>query len=242
MSDRPIDTSPAIAKAAKGVTQTQALITGELSHADRFEQGIVQFLADQMSNASAWRVDAAFGVFGSLPIVGVTFDDAFVLVDSTNGAVDGPFDLVSPLDATVLLAQQSAYVTGTTVRYVNASGCLILTAPQWRTTQPPGWTPAPVTPGVPATNPGGRQSHWTDWHCTQKSQGNCVCISTGSGSGTGRPTVRTEVRCTCAPNPTTGSCLGVGSGTHPNVPPTVTPGVAPGGGMTGCSCQQRWHY
>jgi len=94
--------------------------------------------------ACAWRVDATFGVFGSLPLVGVTFDDAFVLLDSTSGALDGPFGLTSSLDATVLLAQHSAYAAGTTVRYVNASGCLVVAAARWPTTQPPGWTPAPA--------------------------------------------------------------------------------------------------
>jgi len=143
------DTAPAIAKAAKGVTQTQALITGALSHADRFEDGVVKFLSDQGSNATAWRVDASFGVFGSLPLVGVKFDDAFVLLDTTSGRLDGPFALASPLDATVLLANQSGYVSGTTVRYHNANGCLILIAPSWRPGGPPGVT----TPRAPITNP-----------------------------------------------------------------------------------------
>jgi len=88
--------------------------------------------------ACAWRVDATFGVFGSLPLVGVTFDDAFVLLDSTSGALDGPFGLTSSLDATVLLAQHSAYAAGTTVRYVNASGCLVVAAPRPRSTPPLG--------------------------------------------------------------------------------------------------------
>jgi len=236
------ETAPSIAKAAAGISQTQALITGQKSHADRFEEGVVQFLFDQGSNATAWRVDAAFGVFGSLPLVGVKFDDAFVLLDATDGTLDGPFDLESPLDATILLAQHSGYVAGTSVRYTSFGGCFAVAAPQWRTTQPPGWTPAPVVPPATPTTPNGRPSHWTDWTCTLNAAGNCSCLSTGTGSGTRRPTIRTEVRCTCAPNPITGSCLGVGSGTHPNIPPTVTPGVAPGGGMTGCTCTQYWHY
>ncbi len=121
------------------------LITGQKSHADRFEQGIVQFLADQMSNATAWRVDAAFGVFGSLPLVGVTFDDVFVLLDTTNGVMDGPFDLDSPLDATVLLAQHGAYAAGSTVRYVSFSGCPKTNVGIWHpsTPLPPGSAPRP---------------------------------------------------------------------------------------------------
>ncbi|MBX3402702.1 MAG: hypothetical protein KF699_04730 [Phycisphaeraceae bacterium] len=107
------------------MTQTQALITGEKSHADRFEEGIVQLLVDQNSDATAWRVDATFGVFGSLPLLGVTFDDAFVLLDAAEGNLDGPFDLDSPLDATVLLSHHAAYSTGTTVRHVNTAACLV---------------------------------------------------------------------------------------------------------------------
>jgi len=201
-------------------------------------------LFDQGSNATAWRVDATFGVFGSLPLVGVTFDDAFVLLDATDGTLDGPFELESPLDATVLLASHSGYTSGTTVKYVNASGCYVVVAPDWRTTPPPGWTPAPVVPPATPTTPNGRQSHWTDWHCTPVSDPlgrTCFCLSTGTGIGTGLPTVRTEVRCRCFPN-ANGDCLGVGSGTHPNVPPTVTPGIPPAGGMTGCICIQYWHY
>jgi len=181
-----VDAAPAIAKAAKGVTQTQSLITGDKSHADRFEQGIVQFLADQMSNASAWRVDAAFGVFGSLPLVGVTFDDAFVLVDSTNGAVDGPFDLVSPLDATVLLAQHSAYAAGSTVRYVNFGGCSAIFPPTWRTRTPgsPMWPgtplpPWPLLPGTPTVPPGG--------------PANYTCLPAGAGCRCERLDIRPPV-------------------------------------------------
>ncbi len=186
-------------------------------------------------------MDAAFG---SLPLVGVTFHDAFVLLDATEGTMDGPFDLESPLDATALLAQHSAYAATTTVRYVNPSGCLMVAAPQWRTTPPPGWTPAPVIPPNPATNPLGRPSHWTDWHCDPIpgiGGRDCRCVSLGTGSGTRRPTVRTEVRCTCFPN-ANGDCLGVGSGTHPNIPPTITPGIPPAGGMAGCVWIQYWHY
>ena len=234
------DTAPAIAKAAAGISQTQALITGQKSHADRFEEGVVQFLFDQQSNATAWRVDASFGVFGSLPLVGVTFDDAFVLLDATDGTLDGPFELESPLDATVLLAQHSAYAAGSTVRYVNASGCLVVAAPRPRSTPPPGWTRAPIVPGAPPTSPNGRLSHWTDFTCTMDAQGYCRCVSYGSGSGTSRPLVRTEIRCRCSPD-ANGNCNATPS-THPNVPPAVTPGVGPGGGMTGCTCQQSWTY
>jgi hypothetical protein len=223
-----------------------AMMGGVKRRCCRADVGVAGVIADQGSNAAAWRVDAAFGVFGSLPMLGVTFDDAFVLLDATEGAIDGPFDLDSPLDATVLLSQHAAYAPGTAVKYFNASGCVAVTAVQWRSTPPPGWTPAPVVPGAPATSPNGRPSRWTDWHCSPVSGSanggrTCRCISNGTGSGTGRPSVRTEVRCDCFPN-ANGDCLGVGSGTHPSVPPAITPGIPPAGGMTGCTCSQWWHY
>lgn len=146
-------TAPAIAKASKGVTQAQAMITGEKSQADRFEDGVVQYLADQGALATAWRVDATFGVFGSLPMLGVTFDDAFVLLDATEGVLDGPFDLDSPLDATALLSQHAAYAAGTTVRDVSFGGCPHTIAATWHPGGLPAVTPAP-TPRVPITLPG----------------------------------------------------------------------------------------
>jgi hypothetical protein len=99
-------------------------------------------------------------------------------------------------------------------------------------------------PGAPPTSPTSRPSHWTDWHCDSIpgiGGRTCRCLSKGWGTGTGRPTVRTEVRCDCFPN-ANGDCLGVGSGTHPNIPPSLTPGIPPAGGMTGCNCVQYWEY
>jgi len=190
------DTAPAIAKAAAGITQTQALITGQKSHADRFEEGVVQFLFDQGSTATAWRVDASFGVFGSLPLVGVTFDDAFVLLDATDGRLDGPFALTSPLDATVLLANQSGYVAGTTVRFHIVGGCGAVAAPSWRTTPPPGsgprWPGAtppfwifPPTENVPFQMQPSRPSWWSNYDCAV-SNGFCVCTAYGQFTMPGR--------------------------------------------------------
>ncbi len=194
-------TGDTTAEGAKGVTQAQALITGQLSHADRFEEGVVKFLADQGSSATAWRVDAAFGVFGSLPLLGVTFDDAFVLLDATEGTMDGPFDLESPLDATALLAQHAAYAATTTVRYRITLGCGAVAAPMWQPTPPPGgpFTPRPAAPnlptppillpGIPAGYPQlplnpALPGWWTDWACvTTPGMGpwsaTCTCYSYG---------------------------------------------------------------
>jgi hypothetical protein len=91
-------------------------------------------------------------VFGSLRMLGVTFDDAIVLLDATEGNLDGPFDLDSPLDATALLAQHAAYATGTTVKYFSFGDCPHINAGSWHPGGVPAVVPAP-TPRLPSTFP-----------------------------------------------------------------------------------------
>ncbi|MCC6323121.1 MAG: hypothetical protein IT438_16985 [Phycisphaerales bacterium] len=138
---------PIIAAASAGTTEAQSLITGEESHATKFERGVRTLLADGGWVGTTWRVDAAFGVFGSLPLVGVTFSDAFVLVDSVNGGVSAAFSLSSSVDATLLLGAHSAqYLIGQPIRYMTLSGCA--------TDHQAGWWPLmphPVSPRPPAT-------------------------------------------------------------------------------------------
>ena len=214
----------------------ETAITGKMSHADRFHEGVVKFLADYGSNGVAWRVDAAFGVFGSLPLVGVRFDDAYVLLDTTDGTLDGPFDLASPLDASVLLAQHGAYVSGTTVRYRNASGCKVVAGPTWIPWPRPGPIPAipgttpavplphtPSAPRPPNTIPGNP----TSWSCQTQGTGpglKCVCESMEYWDDLTVPPVspmnrRIRVRTVCT-YPLT-SC------TATSYPPTVNPAAPP---------------
>ncbi|MFN7021200.1 MAG: hypothetical protein ACK4WH_07730 [Phycisphaerales bacterium] len=122
------------------------------SHAPKFERGVRTLLADGGWAGTTWRVDAAFGVFGSLPLVGVTFGDAFVLVDCVNGGVGGPFAVTSDLSADALLAAHSpVYASGSPVRFYSRPGCGTTTAARWRnsfcvfcTVPPVTWTPTPV--------------------------------------------------------------------------------------------------
>ena len=241
------DTAPAIAKAAAGISQTQALITGQKSHADRFEEGVVQFLFDQGSNATAWRVDATFGVFGSLPLVGVTFDDAFVLLDATDGTLDGPFGLTSSLDATVLLASHSGYTSGTTVRYVNHSGCATIAAPQWRNTPPLGtpaiWPLLPAVPGAPGVcRPPGAPAPPAavpSWQCRSAALGSCICTRrVFPAPGPGIPLTPPPMQDKCVYDPSCGP-----SACAPVIPPNCagTP-PSPGGGCLAPTCFPQWYY
>lgn len=145
-----MNSGPAIAKAAAGVTVAQGLITGEKDQAVRFAEGVQQLLFDLGSNGAIGQVEAAFGVYGSLPILSVAFDDAYVLLDTTTGSIDGPFELDSYLDARVLLAAHTEYIAGTSVRYYKEGGCSANLVAIWNTGGPP---PAalPTTPRGPAT-------------------------------------------------------------------------------------------
>ncbi len=170
---------------------------------------------EQGSNATAWRVDASFGVFGSLPLVGVTFDDAFVLLDATDGALDGPFALASPLDATVLLASHSAYVVGTTVRYHNIAGCGTTIAATWRNSRPCwfcGTIPIIWNPPVP----GGQTYFCTEFGYHPDGSQACVCAKFGTLTY-GTPPVTVPVRevCWCGPY----GAAGCGGGWTTGLPP-----------------------
>ncbi|MCC6321401.1 MAG: hypothetical protein IT438_08205 [Phycisphaerales bacterium] len=143
-----------IASASAGTSEAQSLITGEESHATRFERGVRETLAGGGWQGDTWRVDAVFGVFGSLPLVGVMFGDAYVLLDSTNGNIDGPFALTSVLSPDSLLAAHSqVYSSGSAVEFYSGPGCATTVAARWRNTfcmfctvPPITWTPPP--PGM----------------------------------------------------------------------------------------------
>jgi|GEM_PF-1950496 len=201
--DKLITVGSIIAAASEGISEAQSLITGQESHATKFERGVQQLLIEGGWNGTTWRVDAAFGVFGSLPLVGVTFDDAFVLVDTVNGNVDGPFTLTSTLDSRPLLeVHVSAYTLGTTIRHLSTLGCITTARARWRTPFPPGGpfvqrpgSPNTPTPPyiIPGYGPGGPQLHpenpgwFTDWQCFTKIDGfnhSCECYAYGKYDNT----------------------------------------------------------
>ncbi len=109
------------------VPQWRALITGETSTAEQFRAQVVEYLQSQNGLTYAtYSLDAAFGVFGELPVLAVQLSDCYVLLDSTNGNMSGPFELGSPIDARGLLQLHAgAFQAGTDVRYYSQSGCTI---------------------------------------------------------------------------------------------------------------------
>lgn len=140
-------------------------------------------------DARVTGVEAAFGQYGSLVIAQVeTNQGVYLLVDTVNGTVAGPYDNSQPYDARALLATHAEYVDGQTIEYFVKGDCAGTTItpttkqpmpnpPVLPGTIPPGWTQRPVPPcltgGCPST-----------WSCTftvtnpgPPETGTCVCTS-----------------------------------------------------------------
>lgn len=106
------------------VPQWQSLITGQKSTAEQFWAHVETFLGAQGNAAlGSSMFNAAFGTFGELPVVAVFLEDCFVLLDTTNGYLSGPFELGSPIDARGLLSvHMDAYEAGSPIRYFSSGG------------------------------------------------------------------------------------------------------------------------
>jgi len=144
--------------------------------------------------------------------VGGTFGEGYVLVDATNGAVDGPYTLESVIDPVpLLLGHAPTYVSGSGVDVVDERGCEQTTAKKWNPGPLPPttpWTPTPVPPTIlpwtpicpkcpanvnPATPvvPG----LYPLYDCIPTS-GSCICTFYGEGSIPGKGIVPRRLRCT----------------------------------------------
>ncbi|MFN7021202.1 MAG: hypothetical protein ACK4WH_07740 [Phycisphaerales bacterium] len=174
---------PIIAAASAGTTEAQALITGEESHAAKFERGVRTLLSDGGWEGTTIRIDAEFGCMGSLPLVLSAFSDVFVLIDTVTGNLAGPFAPGSVLDARDLLqAHGGAFLSGTTVRYTTPDGCPVaIAATTVPGPLPPSYVPSPPSPSAtpPATLPGNP----SPWNCVTRGAGptlKCVCTLTES--------------------------------------------------------------
>lgn len=226
------------------VPQWQALITGELSKAERFRGLVDAYLTlVEAEGASTQVIHASFGLFGELPVIGVRLSDCYVLLDPTNGNFSGPFEPESPLDARGLLSFHSdAYEAGKAVRYYGELGCVTLVAAQWRNYPPPNycspvpaggcWTPFPP---FPPTMP----MPW--WWCKSDGTGttSCVCTFGDIARDPAGRVVFIQRRCECT------SC-GAFSPTGPPYGPSPvapwTPPALPAAPGTGCTCTTRWFW
>lgn len=120
-----LGTAPAIAAAATSPSESIRAIHGGSSRTDDFLTQLGQALwYTEVNQVVVTRIDATFGAYGDLPLALVQFEDSYVLVDTTNGGVDGPFEPTSPFDASLLLASHTeAYETGSAVSYIDDKGC-----------------------------------------------------------------------------------------------------------------------
>jgi hypothetical protein len=252
-----IASAPQWAAESGKVSEAKRLISGQSSRAEVFATKVALALHLMgVADSSAEPVSAVFGVYGELPLVAVQLPGAFILLDALRGSFAGPFEPDSPINAEALLAAYpQAFAPGSGVRYYNKAGCIVMRAPRWRDTPPPGtWLPTPPLPTPPGIAPGSapdyRWGRWDNWHCWtgRDPQGNevCVCESKGKDTGPGVPpaNTHTRIRCTCPPRgtPPDTNCdppansypnLPPGPGTPAQPPPTPLP-------WTGCSCQKQW--
>lgn len=120
-----LGTAPAIAASANSPSESLRAIRGGASRTDDFLTQLALALWDvDVNQVVMTRVDAMFGAYGDLPLALVQFEDAYVLVDTVNGTLAGPFEPTSPFDATSLLANHpDAYEPDSHILYVDDKGC-----------------------------------------------------------------------------------------------------------------------
>lgn len=201
-------------------------------------QSLAQRLQDRL-HAAAMPGDAVvyaawFGTYGELPLVAVIFDDAWLLIDATNGSVDGPFTSGSPMNPSRLLSHHLDAGLPTGLQTVDEEGCLVNTAAGWRNTRPPGYTPAAPAPGALPGEPKSLPGHYPEWGPCLNAQTSCTCIKS-PGSYTKPPSLPITSRwiCTCPVGPG-GACPDPPK-PNPIGPPPPFPGA-------GCDCKEQWLY
>ncbi len=138
---------------------------------------------------------AEFGIYGALPVLEITFEKGFILLDALTGEAFGPYADGQPYDPIPLLSNHPEYEPGTPASLIVAStGCPPAQGARWR--QGPSPYPYPV-PGsnpnytVPVTPPAQPPNGWpqvqfpinsyparpgrsTDFHCRTVG-GGCRC-------------------------------------------------------------------
>ncbi len=125
------------------------------------------------------RVDAEWGVYGSLPMVVVSAPDAYMLVDATSGRVAGPFEPGSAFNADGLLSQHTNVWNGTPPVFKNRYGCEVAAIVPGYPPAPYRPIPVPAGPTPPFTTPGNPSA----WTCVTVGPGltaKCVCTATSN--------------------------------------------------------------
>ena len=170
-------------------------LTGDPPYWEAMAQSVNTYLTAQGVEFSSEVLEGVFGTYGSLRILYVELGEAYVLIDTVTGNIDGPYQPGNVMDGRPLLeANAPPYETGSGVGFVDSFGCQITTAKSWHCapptgpgtltpfnpcptcTIPPGWVPPPggpkpptwpAPPTPPAYPPAYNQNNpgWANWNC-----------------------------------------------------------------------------
>ncbi len=225
--------APGYASTATGGSEAHKLISGSPSKADTVRGRIEQLLANTSTAGSYTdQGEISFGVYGSLPVIHVSLEDADLMIDALTGAVVGPMAPGSPVPTEALLSGHSEYVAGSGSIYLAGIFGLFPTStlPIWHSVPPPGTY---VPKSIPGTSP-------TSWTCTTIPPGpisrwnpfptllaSCVCmqdtffVTTPAGLPLGSPPFYKQ-RVVCQ---YLGPCAAPTA--LPSTPPALLPGPSP---------------
>jgi len=172
-----ITTLPTFADQCVPVTEGQKLITGAESRADQVERRVQEIMVEQGLLPMTFRFDAAFGVYGSIPVIQVDIKDYTIFIDGWSGRSTGLRPARNVLELSNLTRHYwevdldlPYYKT-----YRAGSGCQSLFALAWTPYQvQPGDTLTPLAPLPPSTLPG----RPTTPICTPNTAtGVCTCVT-----------------------------------------------------------------
>jgi hypothetical protein len=170
-------TLPAFANQCTAVTEGQKLITDAESRADQVERRVNEIMVEQGFRPVTFRFDAAFGVYGSIPVIQVDVKDYSILIDGWSGRSSGLRPAGNILELSNLTsaywevdADRPFYKT-----FRTESGCQALFAL--------AWTPYVIQPGdtltpLPALPPSTLPGRPTAPICTHNAvTGICTCVT-----------------------------------------------------------------
>jgi hypothetical protein len=173
------------------------LLLGLPTNAQQLAWSIWDHLFDtQQDEPDEIRVlKAEFGIYGALPVLEITFDQGFILIDGLTGEAFGPYADGQPYDPIPLLSNHPEYQAGTPASLIVVeTGCEAVAGPRWRRGRSPHPFPVPGSDPnytIPLTPPAqppnnylpiqfpidscpARPGRSTNFHC-QTTSGGCRC-------------------------------------------------------------------
>lgn len=169
------------------------MLLGEPTNAEDLRSELHSWLEIERpydAKLGSYVIHVMFGKFGALPVVVISYESGYLLVDGVNGSIIGPFLYEDEIDASPLLAAHPQHSGSGSVSNidVNSSSTVVL-ARDWYEVPPRGYVPDPsCTPAgcwLPRqpTTPTGTPSY----NCTLIGNGNCKCTTNGTMTSTATP-------------------------------------------------------